>query len=69
MARDGGDESSSNAPLWLWVPDLRALRARLSGTTAEFVGTADYRTVNSTGIEKLIDPFLISSGTGGNGEA
>ena len=25
-------------------------------------------TVNSTGIEKLIEPFLISSGIGGNGE-
>ncbi|MET4385916.1 hypothetical protein ABIB73_001661 [Bradyrhizobium sp. F1.4.3] len=28
-----------------------------------------YLTVNSTGIEKLIEPFLISSGNGGNGEA
>ena len=28
-----------------------------------------YLIVNSTGIKKLIAPFLISSGIGGNGEA
>ncbi|WP_210184079.1 hypothetical protein, partial [Bradyrhizobium centrolobii] len=41
----------------------------MSGTTVEFVETAYYLTVNSTGIVKLIEPFLISSGIGGNGEA
>ncbi|TPQ38647.1 hypothetical protein C2U70_08640 [Bradyrhizobium guangdongense] len=32
-ARARNHESSQNYSLWLWVPDLRALRARLSGTT------------------------------------
>lgn len=34
-ARAGNSESSPNASPWLWVPDRRALKARLSGTTAE----------------------------------
>jgi hypothetical protein len=32
--------SRDNHFLWLWVPDQRALEARLSGTTAEVAATS-----------------------------